>query len=61
MNMQTCLTLALVLLAGLYFLRNGLKSALGKGCASGCGSCDAGGCPAKKLQKHLDALPPRES
>jgi hypothetical protein len=61
MNLQTWLALALVLLAGLYFLRSGLKSALGKGCASGCGSCGSSGCPAKKLQKQLDSMPPRET
>ena len=55
--MQTWITFALVILAALYFFRSSLKSALGKGCASGCGSCGSAGCPAKKLQNTLEQGP----
>jgi len=50
MTLQTCLALAFVLLAALYFLRSSLRSLLGTGCASGCGTCKSATCPAKKLQ-----------
>ena len=58
MTIQSCITFGLVALAAGYFFRGSLKSALGKGCASGCGSCKA--CPAAKLkaiQKELEAKP----
>ncbi len=56
MTLQSLLTFALVLLAALYFFRGSLKSAVGGGCASGCGSCKSGGCPVKKLQTIQENL-----
>ena len=50
MTLQSWITLTLVFLALLYFFRTSLRSALGGGCASGCGSCKSGGCAMKKLQ-----------
>ena len=50
MTLQSWIVLALVFLSALYFFRTSLRSALGKGCASGCGSCQSGGCAVKKLQ-----------
>jgi len=59
MTLQTLLTLALVVLATLYFLRTTLRSLLARGCASGCGSCASATCPAKKLQALEANLPPK--
>ena len=61
--MQSALTFALVLLALLYLFRGTLKSALGRGCASGCGSCKSSGCPVNKLQaiqKDLENAKPKK-
>ena len=62
MTPQTWITFALAALAAAYFFRSSLRSLLGRGCASGCGTCQSGGCPAKKLQavqERLDKLPPK--
>jgi hypothetical protein len=50
MNLQALLTLVVVVLAALYFLRGTLKSAVGGGCASGCGGCKSETCAVQKLQ-----------
>ena len=50
MTLQAVLVLILVALSVLYFLRGTLKSFVGGGCASGCGSCKQGGCAVKKIQ-----------
>lgn len=53
MNLQSLLTMALVLAAGAWFGRSFLQALLGRGgCASGgsCGSCRAGGCNVARFE-----------
>ena len=62
MTLQSWITLTLAALAASYFFRSSLRSLLGRGCASGCGTCASGACPARKLQAvqdRLDKMPPR--
>lgn len=59
MTLQAILALALVLLAALYFCRGTLRSALGGGCASGCGSCKSSTCPVQTLKPKLDGSKPK--
>jgi|GEM_PF-2782569 len=46
MTFQFWIMLGLTTLAGVYLARGLFTSS----CASGCGSCKSGGCPAKKLE-----------
>lgn len=50
MTFQFAIVLILALACVAYFLRDLLRSFMGGGCASGCGSCKSGGCPVKKLE-----------
>lgn len=51
MHLQTCIALAAVAAALLYFVRSTAAGLRGGKCASGCGSCGAKACPAKRLEK----------
>ncbi|MBK8792843.1 MAG: FeoB-associated Cys-rich membrane protein [Holophaga sp.] len=54
MTLQTWIALFAVTLAALYLAKGFLGSFRGTGsCASGCGSCGAKACPAKKLEERL--------
>lgn len=54
MTLQTWIALFAVILAALYLAKGFLGSLRGTGsCASGCGSCGAKACPAKKLEERL--------
>jgi hypothetical protein len=52
-GLQTSLVLLLVALALAYLVRGLAKSARGKGCASGCGSCSSSTCTLRKLEEKV--------
>jgi hypothetical protein len=57
MAVQHWIMLALTTLAGLYLARGIFRSK----CASGCGSCKSGACPARKLEALRSRLEDQHS
>jgi hypothetical protein len=57
MTVQFAIVLLLALACVAYFLKDVLGSFLGGSCSSGCGSCQSGGCPVKKLEAIQAGLP----
>lgn len=50
MTIQNLIVFLAVALAGWFIFRRCLRSATGKGCASGCGACRAKDCAMRKLE-----------
>lgn len=61
MTIQNLIVLLAVALAGWFIFRRCLRSATGKGCASGCGACRAKDCAMRKQEaQRAETARPRE-